>query len=171
MEAADKTRNVNHPQRAMTLQWRRNGRDSVSNHQPHDCSLNRLFSRSKKTSKLRATGLCAGNSPGTGEFSAQMTSYAEECFHLMTSSWRLSFFVRLMEKNDRDIRRFDCTCTRCLSLRFIYMPVVVVVDVLLTIRSQFDSYVILYKMQAIQHCKKIQYQQHTHKKQTVNILG
>ena len=40
---------------------------------------------------------------------------------------------------------------------------VVVVDVLLTIRSQFDSYVILYKMQAIQHCKKIQYQQHTHK--------
>ena len=40
---------------------------------------------------------------------------------------------------------------------------VVVVDVLLTIRSQFDSYVILYTMQAIQHCKKIQYQQHTHK--------
>ena len=39
----------------------------------------------------------------------------------------------------------------------------VVVDVLLTISGQFDSYVILYKMQAIQHCKKIQYQQHTHK--------
>ena len=30
--------------------------------------LNRLFGRkSKKTSKLRVTGLCAGNSPGTGE--------------------------------------------------------------------------------------------------------
>ena len=46
--------------------WRHNGRDSVSNHQPHDCLLNRLFRRrSKKTSKLRVPGLCAGNSPGT----------------------------------------------------------------------------------------------------------
>ena len=33
--------------------------------------------RSKKTSKLRVTGLCAGNSPGTGEFPAQMASIAE----------------------------------------------------------------------------------------------
>ena len=33
--------------------------------------------RSKKTSKLRVTGLCAGNSPVTGEFPAQMASYAE----------------------------------------------------------------------------------------------
>ena len=32
---------------------------------------------SKKTSKLRATGLCVGNSPGTGEFPAQMASNAE----------------------------------------------------------------------------------------------
>ena len=61
-----------------TLRWRHNGPDSVSNHQPHDCLLNRLFRRrSKKTSKLRATGLCAGNSPGTGELPAQMGSYAE----------------------------------------------------------------------------------------------
>ena len=60
------------------LQWRHNGRDSVSNHQPHDCLLNRLFRRrSKKTSRLRTTGLCAGISPGTGEFPAQMASYAE----------------------------------------------------------------------------------------------
>ena len=63
---------------AITLRWRHNGRDSVSNHQPHDCLLNRLFRRrSKKTSKLRVTGLCAGNSPGTGEFPAQMVSNAE----------------------------------------------------------------------------------------------
>ena len=60
------------------LQWRHNGNDSVSNHQPHDCLLNHLFRRrSKKTSKLRVTGLCAGNSPGTGEFPAQMASNAE----------------------------------------------------------------------------------------------
>ena len=62
----------------ISLRWRQNGRDSVSNHQPHDCLLNRLFiCRSKKTSKLRVTGLCAGNSPGTGEFPAQMASYAD----------------------------------------------------------------------------------------------
>ena len=55
-----------------------NGPDGVSNHQPRDCLLNRLFRRrSKKTSKLRVTGLCAGNSPGTGEFPAQMASNAE----------------------------------------------------------------------------------------------
>ena len=47
------------------LRWRQNGLDSVSNHQPHDCLLNRLFRRrSNKTSKLRVTGHCAGNSPG-----------------------------------------------------------------------------------------------------------
>ena len=52
--------------RMFTLQWRHNGRDGVLNHQPHDCLLNRLFRRrSKKTSKLRVTGLCAGNSPVT----------------------------------------------------------------------------------------------------------
>ena len=48
-----------------TLHWRHNDNDGVSNHQPHGCLLNRLFRRrSKKTSKLRVTGLCVGNSPG-----------------------------------------------------------------------------------------------------------
>ena len=62
----------------ISLQWRHNGRDSVSNRQPNNCLLYRLFRRrSKKTSKLRATGLCAGNSPGTCEFPAQMASNAE----------------------------------------------------------------------------------------------
>ena len=62
----------------ITIQWRHNERDGVSNHQSHDCSLNRLFRcRSKKTSKLRVTGLYEGNSPVTGEFPAQMASNAE----------------------------------------------------------------------------------------------
>ena len=60
------------------LQWRHNGHDGVSNHQPHLCLLNRLVRRrSKKTSKLRVTGLCAGNAPVTSEFPAQMASNAE----------------------------------------------------------------------------------------------
>ena len=48
-----------------SLHWRHNDHDGVSNHQPHGCLLNRLFGRrSKKTSKLRVTGLCTGISPG-----------------------------------------------------------------------------------------------------------
>ena len=48
-----------------SLRWRHNERASVSNHQSHHCLLDRLFRRrSKKSSKLRVTGLCAGNSPG-----------------------------------------------------------------------------------------------------------
>ena len=62
----------------ISLQLRHNEHDDVSNHQPHDCLLNRLFRRrSKETSKLCVTGLCAGNSPVTGEFSAQRASNAE----------------------------------------------------------------------------------------------
>ena len=76
-----------------TLRWHPNGCDSVSNHQPHNCLLNRLFSRgSKKTSKLRVTGLCAGNSPATGEFPAQMASNAEN----VSVWWRHHEFVRIM---------------------------------------------------------------------------
>ena len=49
----------------ISLHWRHNDQDGVSNHQPHGCLLNRLFRRrSKKTSKLHVTGLCVGNSPG-----------------------------------------------------------------------------------------------------------
>ena len=130
-----------------TLQWCHNDRHGVSNHQPHDYLLNRLFTNqrkhqspgsltfvrgfhrrpvscgcdticgklhregnvvflhysgvitslkaslirnvsniystvcsrtSKKTSKLRITGLCEGNSPVTGEFPAQRASNAEK---------------------------------------------------------------------------------------------
>ena len=51
------------------LQWRHNERDGVSDHQPHDCLLNRLF--------RRVTGLCEGNSPVTDEFLTQRASNAE----------------------------------------------------------------------------------------------
>ena len=66
------------PGEFQSLQWRHNGCDSVSNHQLYNCLLNGLFKcRSKKTSKLRVTGLCAENSPETGEFPAQKASFGE----------------------------------------------------------------------------------------------
>ena len=44
------------------LQWLYNEWDGVSNHRRLDCLFKRLFwRRSKKTSKLRVTGLCEGN--------------------------------------------------------------------------------------------------------------
>ena len=64
--------------RAWPLQWRHNERDSVSNQQPRDCSLKRLFMRkSKKISKFRVTGLYEGNSPMVGEFPAKRASNAK----------------------------------------------------------------------------------------------
>ena len=81
------------------LQWRHNGRNCVSNHQPHDCLPNRVFRhRIKKVSKLRVTGLCEGNSPVTSEFPAQRASNAEnasiwwrhhgfQCICLLSRQW------------------------------------------------------------------------------------
>ena len=61
-----------------TLQWWHNERHGVYNHRRHGCSLDRLFRRrSKKTSKLRVTGLCEGNSPVPGEFPSQRSSNTE----------------------------------------------------------------------------------------------
>ena len=69
----------------MALQWRHNGHDGVSNHQPHDCLLNRFVRRrSKNTSKLRVTDLCEGNSLVTSEFPAQRASNAEN----VSNWWR-----------------------------------------------------------------------------------
>ena len=54
------------------LQWRHNERDGVPNHWRLHCLLNCWFRpKSKKTSKLRVTSLCAGNSRVTSEFPAQ----------------------------------------------------------------------------------------------------
>ena len=75
-----------------SLRWRHNGRDSISNHQPHDCLLNRLFRRrSKKTSKLRETCL---------EYPAQMASNAEN-----VSIWWRHHVVRLTKVNHRNRSR------------------------------------------------------------------
>ena len=79
-------------------QWRHNGRDGVSNHQHSDCILNpSCRPRSKKTSKLRVTGLCVGNSPVTGEFSAQMASNAGN----VSIGWRHHVIPRIISSHDQ----------------------------------------------------------------------
>ena len=69
----------------LSLQWRNNECSGVSNHRHLDSLLNRLSRRrSKKTSKLRVTGLCEGNSTVIGEFPAQRASNAEN----VSFGWR-----------------------------------------------------------------------------------
>ena len=69
---------VIYPWQRFILQWLHSGRAGVWNYHPHDCLLKRLLRRrSKKALKLHITDLCAGNSPVTGEFPAQMTNNAE----------------------------------------------------------------------------------------------
>ena len=61
-----------------SLQRHHNEHDGISNHQRLDGLLNCLFRRrSKNTSKLHITGLCAENSPVTDEFPSQRASNAE----------------------------------------------------------------------------------------------
>ena len=85
----------------LPLQWRHNDRVGVSNHRRLDCLLNRSFRpRSKKTSKLRVTGLCEGNSPVAGEFPAQRARNAKmfpfDDVIMHCHYWGLDHFVKSM---------------------------------------------------------------------------
>ena len=108
-----------------SLQWRHNGRDGVSNHQPHQCLLNRLLRRSKKTSKFRAIGLCVGNSPVNSPHKCPVRG---ECIHLMTSSW-------LMQWPNRKYAMIQWTCRISLTWHRCYWVVLVTGQ----IRSSFSS--------------------------------
>ena len=71
------------------LQWRHNEHGWVSNHRRIDYLLKRWFrQRSKKTSKLRVTGLCEGNSPVTDEFPTQGASNAENVSIWWRHHWK-----------------------------------------------------------------------------------
>ena len=62
----------------LTLQWRYNERDDISNDRRLDSLLNSLLRRRlMKTSKLRITGLCEGNPLVTHVFPSQRASNAD----------------------------------------------------------------------------------------------
>ena len=107
-----------------SLQWRHNERDGVSYHQPHDCLLKRLFRRkSKKTSKLRVTGLCGGihrwpvNSPHKWPVTQKMFPFDDVIVYSgITLSMMCSLFPWLLaslghqqlQYRFRDLRKFSC---------------------------------------------------------------
>ena len=84
----------------MALQWRHNERHSVSNHQPLDCLLRRLFRRaSKKASKLRVTGLCEEKPPVSGGFPSQKASNAKNVYVWWRHHGQDNSFVTLFMQN------------------------------------------------------------------------
>ena len=92
-----------------TLQWRQYQRDDVSNHRRLDCLFNRLFKRwSKKTSQLRVTGLCEGNSPVTGEFPAQKWPETRKVFSFDNAIMLYDAFMTLWRHHDS--MRTICVC-------------------------------------------------------------
>ena len=88
--------------RYLSLQWRYNDHDSVSNHQPHGCLLNRLFRRRSKKTYIKAPRHWPLCGEFTGEFPARMASYAENVsiwwrHHVFCSAenilWRLTYGI------------------------------------------------------------------------------
>ena len=66
----------------------------------------------RKTSKLRVIGLCAGNSPGTGEFPAQMASYAEN----VSIWWRHHVLWPILSVCSFTVQQASTTCLQPLGL-------------------------------------------------------
>ena len=78
-------------QTSVSLQWCHNGHDGVSNHQPHDCLLNRLFkAQIKENIKASRHWLLCGEF--TGEFPAQRASNAEN-----VSIWWRHLYVLVVD--------------------------------------------------------------------------
>ena len=95
---------------SLALHWRHNDHGGVSNHQPRGCLLNRLFRhRWKKTSKLRVTGFCAGNSPGPvnsphkGPVTRKMFPFDD----VITARYGVSI-MKILKKSDRIITAPGC---------------------------------------------------------------
>ena len=102
------------------LLWRHYGRDGVSNHQSYYCLLNRLSRRrSKKTSKLRVTGLCVGKSRVASEFSTQRARNVENVF-----IWWRHHAVFCFPSSVSDGQPTTCTPSHVLYMYFVILRIV-----------------------------------------------
>ena len=104
----------------LTLHWRHNDHDGVSNHQHHACLLNRLFRRrSKKTSSSASLTFVWG----IGEFPAQRASYAENVsiwwrHHVMSKEMDRITEVESCHRSETSVNYWDFTDGR--KLLFVY---------------------------------------------------
>ena len=83
----------------ISLQWRHDERDGVSNNQTHHCLLNCLFkAQIKENIKAPRHWPLCGQFTGDRWISRTKGQYRGKCFHLMTSScivqlWRMIFVI------------------------------------------------------------------------------
>ena len=78
----------------LTLEWRHNERDGVSNHRHLGCLLNGLFRRrSKKTSKIRVIDPLCWEFTGDRWIPLTKGQLRGKCFHVMTSSWYMKIIL------------------------------------------------------------------------------
>ena len=94
--------------RLLTLRWRHNGRDGVSNHQPRDCLLNRLFRHKAQSSASLAfvRGIHRGpvNSPHIWPVTRKMFPFDD----VIIDTWWLICFSEL---GHHWFRRWLITCS------------------------------------------------------------
>ena len=119
-----------------------NSMHRVSNHRRLESLPNRLFRRwSKKTSKLRVTGLCDGNLPVAGKFSTQKASNAENVsiwwrhhnspfsymqmkFGIQQSKWYLGSNMLFEDHSSYGLSQWEITlCCNVVSYRLSPHPV------------------------------------------------
>ena len=88
---------------AITLQWRHNGRDGVSNYQPLDCLLNRLFRRRSKKHQSSASLVFVWgihrwpvNSPHKGPVTRKMLPFDDVIMILYRGEMSQTVSERLM---------------------------------------------------------------------------
>ena len=89
---------------ATILQWRHNGRDDVSNLQPHHCWLNRLFRcRSKKNIEAPRHWPLRGEFTDDRWIPRTKDQWRGKCFHLMTSSCLFMLSISIPEDMTQNI--------------------------------------------------------------------
>ena len=77
------------------LQWHHNERGFISNHQPHNCLLNRLFKvQIKEISKLLSHWPLCGEFTGDLWIPCTKGQKRGKCFHFMMSSWYVKPGIR-----------------------------------------------------------------------------
>ena len=98
-----------------TLQWRHNDHDSVSNHQPHDCLLNRLFGCRSYQSKHQSSASLAFvrwnqrgrvNSPHKWPVTRKMFPFDDVIMQMAYKSWKPSEAFMCQWKCLRWIRKY-----------------------------------------------------------------
>ena len=75
---------------AVSIRWHHNGLDSVSNHQPHHCLLNRLFRRRRKHQSSASLAFVWGIHRGPAQMASNAENVSIMSFHVI--SHKMSFY-------------------------------------------------------------------------------